>query len=562
MLMLTLRYQNRKWINSTFARMKKILISLLVLAACSPKPQGPNKYANDEKLIAIYEFQDQRKTDKLLPLLKAKKESHRIAAALAFASIQDTVALPYLNQMLQIDQDPMPRRAAAYALGQIGSTKALGILKSAFDGELYPPNRRYILEAIGKCGDENTIQLFEENNYQDSLLQMGWAYGAFRLALRGYTSKSLNNRMIELLNDENKDLAILASHYVYRELRNNKNIELVDSLTVAAKYYKVKERFMLLKPLELSNSDKAISQTFGRPWLSEFEKSNTYQKVAKINDLKSEYTSAQKFLQAIIQSDSSSAILKNAAFSKYCEFYPEKKWNIIIQALKSGDMAFQSLAALEIRNKTTEIESKRDEFELEVMKNLESVKSQVKLPEQAETYIDICKAIEALGGEKFEGYQPKYNHPIDWDYVKTIPADQQVTIETNEGIITLQLFVEDAPGTVSNFLQLADSGFYDKKYFHRVVPQFVIQGGCPRGDGWGSLDWTQRSEFSNYQTYETGTAGIASAGKDTEGVQFFVTHCPTPHLDGRYTIFARVVDGMDVVNKVQVGDRILKIEKK
>ncbi|MGB0850626.1 MAG: peptidylprolyl isomerase [Bacteroidia bacterium] len=142
-----------------------------------------------------------------------------------------------------------------------------------------------------------------------------------------------------------------------------------------------------------------------------------------------------------------------------------------------------------------------------------------------------------------------------------MPKDQQVIIETNQGNITIQLFVEDAPGTVSNFLKLIDSGFYDGKYFHRVVPQFVIQGGCPRGDGWGSLDWTQRSEFSNYQGYKAGTVGVASAGKDTEGVQFFITHCSTPHLDGRYSIFARVIDGMNVVNKIEIGDKIISIKK-
>ncbi|MFY9280568.1 MAG: peptidylprolyl isomerase [Bacteroidia bacterium] len=143
-----------------------------------------------------------------------------------------------------------------------------------------------------------------------------------------------------------------------------------------------------------------------------------------------------------------------------------------------------------------------------------------------------------------------------------MPAKQEVLIKTTKGAITIQLFVNDAPGTVSNFLKLVDSGFYDNKYFHRVVPQFVIQGGCPRGDGWGSLSWTQRSEFSNYQTYSEGTVGMASAGLDTEGVQFFITHCSTPHLEGRYSIFARVISGMEVVNKITVGDKIVSIKRK
>jgi cyclophilin family peptidyl-prolyl cis-trans isomerase len=219
-------------------------------------------------------------------------------------------------------------------------------------------------------------------------------------------------------------------------------------------------------------------------------------------------------------------------------------------------MALQSLAAIELQKGGLNF------YNPHYLTLLNTIKTQLKLPQQAETHIDVCKAIEALGGEKFEGYKPPYNNPIDWEFVKTIPADQQVLIKTNKGDIALQLFVDDAPGTTSNFLKLVDSSFYDGKFFHRVVPQFVIQGGCPRGDGWGSLDWSQRSEFSNYQNYEAGTVGVASAGKDTEGVQFFITHCPTPHLDGRYTIFARVVSGIDVVHQIEVGDRMIRVTRK
>jgi cyclophilin family peptidyl-prolyl cis-trans isomerase len=526
--------------------MKKAIILLLVFTACGPKNEGPNKFS-DEKLIHIYELQDRRDAKALLPLLKAKKESHRIAAAMAFASIQDTVAIPYLNQMLQIDQDPMPRRAAAYALGQIGSTQARGILIKAFDQELFPANRRYVMEAIGKCGDSSTIKLFEENEYQDSALEMGWAYGVFRLGQRGYTSDILNKSMMNLLNDDNKDLAILASHYVYRGLRGDRNLKLVDSLIEVSRYTEVKERFVLL-----------TSQTVKEESLkwSEFDSLNTYQKVDLITNKESWSWEESQQLRQLIRDTTNKIGVRSAAFSiVISNCHPDSEDIYLRLALKSGDMALQSLAAIRIRESQTII------FPDSLDSLLKEVKSQLKLPQQAETYIDICKAIEALGGEKFEGYKPEYNHPIDWTFVKTIPADQRVIIETNKGNITLQLFVEDAPGTTSNFLKLVDSNFYDGKFFHRVVPQFVVQGGCPRGDGWGSLDWTQRSEFSNYQTYETGTIGVASAGKDTEGVQFFITHCPTPHLDGRYSIFARVVSGMDVVSDMVVGDKMISIKR-
>ena len=536
--------------------MKYGLLLLLFLAACSQKKQGPNKFS-DAKLINIYELQDRRDTKTLLPFLKAKKENHRIAAAMAFASIQDTIAIPYLNQMLQIDQDPMPRRAAAYALGQIASTKALGILTAAFDQELFPANRPYVMEAIGKCGDSSTIALFEGVEYTDSALQMGWAYGVFRLGLKGFRSQPLNIRMMHFLNDDNKDLAILASHYVYRNLRESSTSELVDSLARTAKYDEVKERFGLLREQV---------KIEGLKW-SQFNDLNNYQKIELIKHKESWSWDESQQLKGLINDTTVNIGVRCSAFTKtFPKSYPDSQESYMKYALTSGDMALQSLAAIELQKLSKNPDYwHNDQFSsistLNLQPLLQKIKSQLKLPQQAETYIDICKAIEALGGEKFLGYQPAYNHPIDWEFVKTIPKDQQVLLTTNKGDITLQLFVEDAPGTVVNFLHLIDSGFYDGKYFHRVVPQFVIQGGCPRGDGWGSQEWSQRSEFSNYQRYETGTVGIASAGKDTEGVQFFISHCPTPHLDGRYTIFARVISGMDVVNKIEVGDKMVKVKR-
>jgi cyclophilin family peptidyl-prolyl cis-trans isomerase len=92
-----------------------------------------------------------------------------------------------------------------------------------------------------------------------------------------------------------------------------------------------------------------------------------------------------------------------------------------------------------------------------------------------------------------------------------------------------------------------------------VVPNFVIQSGCPRGDGFGSLGFTIRSEVGDTYYNDEGYVGMASAGLHTEGTQFFITHSPTPHLDGRYTIFAKVIEGMDVVHKISIGDTIKTI---
>ncbi len=145
------------------------------------------------------------------------------------------------------------------------------------------------------------------------------------------------------------------------------------------------------------------------------------------------------------------------------------------------------------------------------------------------------------------------------DYaVATDSYSGEAVIVTDKGEITIRLLGKEAPNTVENFVRLAESGFYDGLTFHRVVPNFVIQGGCPRGDGWGGPGYSIRCEI-NRKHYLSGSVGMALAGKDTGGSQFFITHSPQPHLDGRYTIFAEVVGGMDVVEGIERGDRILEV---
>ncbi|HKP87567.1 MAG TPA: peptidylprolyl isomerase [Blastocatellia bacterium] len=132
-------------------------------------------------------------------------------------------------------------------------------------------------------------------------------------------------------------------------------------------------------------------------------------------------------------------------------------------------------------------------------------------------------------------------------------------IRTKKGDVRIELYAADAPMTVDNFMQLARSGFYNGLTFMRVVPNFVIQSGDPRGDQNGGPGYQIRDEI-NLRRYETGTVGMALSGKDTGGSQFFITHSPQPHLDGGYTVFGQVIEGMDVVNRIARGDRIERVE--
>jgi cyclophilin family peptidyl-prolyl cis-trans isomerase/HEAT repeat protein len=171
-----------------------------------------------------------------------------------------------------------------------------------------------------------------------------------------------------------------------------------------------------------------------------------------------------------------------------------------------------------------------------------------------------AEALKTLTGENHDQLVPKETQPVNDFTYKEIQAlaKMRATIQTNKGEVELDFFSEEAPLTTLNFVRLAKKGFFDGLLIHRVVPNFVIQTGDPRGDMWGSPGYSIRSEFSR-RRYTRGTVGMASAGADTEGSQFFITHSDQPHLDGKYTIFARVKSGMEVVEALQVGDRMEKV---
>jgi cyclophilin family peptidyl-prolyl cis-trans isomerase len=134
-------------------------------------------------------------------------------------------------------------------------------------------------------------------------------------------------------------------------------------------------------------------------------------------------------------------------------------------------------------------------------------------------------------------------------------ANQTATIETNHGVIELELFSDDAPETVANFTKLAGEGFYDGLVFHRVIPDFMIQGGCPQGTGTGGPGYTFDDEPNGHHIVR-GTLAMANAGPNTNGSQFFiVTAEATPWLDGKHTAFGQVTSGMDVVDAIQSVDR-------
>jgi peptidyl-prolyl cis-trans isomerase B (cyclophilin B) len=151
-----------------------------------------------------------------------------------------------------------------------------------------------------------------------------------------------------------------------------------------------------------------------------------------------------------------------------------------------------------------------------------------------------------------------------WDRQPAMQIDPKkaylITIETSRGAVELELYPKHAPKTVNNFVFLAREGFYDGVAFHRVIDHFMIQGGDPTGTGRGGPGYRFEDELvGNPLTHEAKVISMANAGPDTNGSQFFITHSPQPHLNGKHTVFGKVVKGQEVVDAIRQGDRMEKV---
>jgi cyclophilin family peptidyl-prolyl cis-trans isomerase len=553
-----------------------------LLISCHKKTSEDESLFNDPVALKILEFQDTRDTKQLIGYLKAKDKKYRALSALAFASIQDTVALPYLYFALMSDEDDATRKAAAYAIGQTADSSSVITLFQALEGETSRENQRTILEAIGKCSNKKAVEFFSDFNPQKMELIEGKLLGMFRSSLRKQSDSSWVTQGLRFLNTSyTAETRLMTASLLWR-IRNlglDKISTDLEKIWAAEKDPEVK---IVLSKLLKKNVPMNDTIWFDKDFIAKYNALlNPYHKAEMLKTLQGNKSPVFEFLTNETKAGNANVVITEAAqtfvnLSKTLYGNHKVLSGFISECLSSDDPALISIACLTIIDTTIEFVH----FELassverrgpdvitlkylfkHKLNFLDTVRNKLSLPRDMETLVDIDKAIAYLQGVTYKKPEPAFNHPVNWEYVAKLKAKEKVKLTTNKGVIIMEWLPESAPASVANILQLVDSGFYNGKFFHRVVPDFVIQGGCPRGDGWGSLDWTQRSEFSNYLKYTRGTVGLASSGRDTEGVQFFITHCATPNLDGRYTILGCVTEGMDVVDKVVVGDRILKMER-
>jgi cyclophilin family peptidyl-prolyl cis-trans isomerase len=445
----------------------------------------------------------------------------------------DSLAAPLIIAMGN-SEDLQTQMALAIALGKTKAPEALRVLKSQ-----YAITADYRV----KC---NTLRAFKNFEYE-----------------------SVKDIAFAALDDPNVNVAITASQFF---LESGIPSEAVDYWKIAKDtIYPWQVRFPLYRaankylPPYFEATKGSINAELRQVVLGKYD---PYEKAAAIMAL-SEFGWNYRFIAEqglasvvpIIRTASAEALSHIANYPQFERWfglgYRKVKRDLAAffqDAINSHDVGMMYVSAEVLSKKELDFMSVVDSTDF-----LEKALTSLSLPKDIETYNAINNVLNVFKGLPIVSKTPDYNNPIDWDFINEINQETRAVIVTEKGNVTMRFFTDKAPGSVINFIKLAKTGFYDGKRIHRVVPNFVVQSGCPRGDGYGGANLSIRSEVPMMHYDKAGLVGMASAGKDTEGTQWFITHSPTLHLDGRYTIFAEVVDGMDIVHKLAIGDVITRV---
>ncbi len=437
----------------------------------------------------------------------------------------------------------------------------------AFNQNSEPRIQMALAIALGKTKDPDALSVlskfFKENIDYRTKCNIIRAFGNFEYrAIRPLVLEALKNNNIHIANSAAQ---FLVNHGDEEDAEQYWQIGKDTSLNwqVQTTLYRAANKHL---PYYMEVTIGRVNQELR----NRFQKvTNPYEKGAALMAL-SEFGWNYRFIKdqgftssdPIVRTASAEALASIANYPRFDRFFGLGQRRVrrdlgsyFVEAIKSGDPALVAIAAEVIGKPALDYKAVIDSTSF-----LEEALSKLSLPKETETYYKLQQAIDYFKERPAsEAKPPEYNHPIDWLIIETLEEGTKAIIQTKKGNIELELFPKKAPGSVANFIQLAKNGFFDGKNFHRVVPNFVIQGGCTRGDGWGSLDYSIRTEVPMMYYNQEGYVGMASAGKDTECTQWFITHSPAPHLDGRYSIFAKVTNGIETVHKITIGDKIEKV---
>lgn len=606
----------------------RILLFLLLLAACGMPQHPARNHWDDERLWPVLEAQEHRDTPALCVLLGHEAAPVREAAALAFASVQDTVARGCLLSALS-DSVPAVRAQAAFALSWVADTAVARALNAAFEREPDSTARRTMLHAAFRAevnsqehdatwlisfleSDDAVIRLLASQKLARGKSPLGdTEHGALHavrverdpevraflmLALRRgalpETSDSLRAWMrrdawagariaavrallrrpdakaawaMEGLRDS--DLGVRAA--ALEALRDREDIDGAACLSAAASEPDTVIRIGLFAMARAMGNDSVSHEAAARIGLLRRGSTNPYHRAAAFE--------ASAVGAQAIGLDTALAWMRRPVHAAERQAALRSAIRIVRDRMMRSRFASREAQLQDLRLVVRAAIDTRDAGLIsavaEMLEQEEADAIRILLPpdleQQAIASLQPIRDLEALlllrqAAAKRDGLpppaheRPPFNHPINKAGLHALRQGQRYCIVTSKGEIIIATDVNDCPGSSLAFDSLVTAGYYNGKAFHRMVPNFVVQGGCPRGDGYGGMPWTLRTEIGR-KPFTAGAVGLASAGRDTESCQFFITHSATPHLDGRYTRFGEVVSGIEVVWRLQVGDVMEKV---
>ncbi len=576
------------------------LFAAIAFIACGPAnepaPPPPNRWS-DERLWPVLQAQEQRDAEVLCALLKDTSAVVRAASALAFASVQDTAGVPCLWAALS-DGDATVRANAVFALGlvadsamvyrmgqeaQYGTDTAVGhVYRSALllarqrAGLL--KDARVVLASIAQHTGHDRARaadalrklprstLADVRNALDSLIArpdtlraaflMAWAKSAdadavsqldallFRSpsasdrmgALQALTildAAGASDRLVRACSDPHPIVKALAREKLLASMSTPSPLVMKVLLQDTAQGPYAEAERIRVRARQDHHLDQAAleEQLFG-----------------------DHHPAVRQAAFAVLADRNLRALLMPRAITP--DMQRRQAAPFWYRVFASGDAGLISAAAEQLAN--TDKEQLQVLFPASVQ--VQAAASLVPIRDlEAQLLLDQLAA-KRDGLPPPPAAHPPFNHPIDPAKLRALPQGQRYRITTTKGAIIIATDVDECPGSSLAFDSLVTAGYYNGKAFHRMVPNFVVQGGCPRGDGYGGMPWTLRTEIGR-KPFTAGSVGLASAGRDTESCQFFITHSATPHLDGRYTRFGEVLSGMDVVWQLQVGDVMERVER-
>ena len=543
------------------------------LAALLPSPEKPFVSENHKLLVeltltALLRVRQPATVEAIATQLRSPDPDIRWQAANALARMRDGIqtAVPGLLPLLD-DTNPLVRAHAARALGVAKATQAVdGLIKRLADADA-----RVAASAINALGTINDAKAV------DPLVALGNAQLAdYRAFDRNKSGIPPQQNLLLLIATALGNLKEARGLPFLKSLRfADGKLGAFPEVEVAVARFGEKEFFDVPESLKLAPNDwramAAYAQGLGQAGGDKAR--------AILLDLLSGKSYGKPDARAV------SDILNALAAAKVDGLRDLlldqlKAEDVVVRATaaellgETGDASEKVASALEAAYKAARKEAVND-ARVAILEAAQKLKHPMNLQALAEEtrdedYVVRRKAVELLAQSKFEiatqklaigrvntGHDKKYWQRMA--QLAELPKNPTAVIHTKKGDVRIELYVQDAPMTVDNFVKLVRKGFYDGLEFVRVVPNFVIQTGDPRGDQNGGPGYQIRDEI-NLRRYGTGTVGMALSGKDTGGSQFFITHAPQPHLDGGYTVFGQVTEGMDVVNRIARGDKMERVE--